>query len=220
MEFRIEKYKKAFLIDGKEWLEKKMGGKIMSKGETVYGITYRDPQEAKKAKKEWEGIQYILAENNMENIETVLTVYNKLAERNILKTEVGAKFLRELKERLLEAKEIENQRIYGLQPEDEQWLRVRERDKAKKEELLMQKNKKNADSYYRQKYYHSLILNFLLIAAILIMAYITLNSNHVNILNYENTLLNKYASWEADLQQREAELNAKERELTGKSSQN
>ncbi len=183
----------------------------MSKGETIYGITYQDPQEAKKAKKEWEGIQYIISEHNMEDIETVLKVYNKLAERNILKTEVGAKFLREWKEQLLESKEIANQRIYGIQIEDEQWLRVRERDKAKKEELLEQQKRKNADSYYRQKYYHSLILNILLVITILIMAYITLNSNHVNILNYENALLNKYASWEASLQQKEAELREKEK---------
>ena len=40
----------------------------MANGETIYGVTYRDPQEAKKAKKEWEGIQYILSENDMENI--------------------------------------------------------------------------------------------------------------------------------------------------------
>ena len=104
----------------------------MAKGETIYGITYRDPVEAKKAKKEWEGIQYILSQNDMENMEVALAVYNKLAERNLLKTEVGTKFLREWKERLLEAKEIENQRIYGFQLEDEQWLRVRERDRAEK----------------------------------------------------------------------------------------
>lgn len=199
----------------------------MAKGETIYGITYRDPVEAKKAKKEWEGIQYILSQNDMENMEVALAVYNKLAERNLLKTEVGTKFLREWKERLLEAKEIENQRIYGFQLEDEQWLRVRERDRAEKEERIAQKNKKNTSLYYRQKYYHALILNILLIAAILIMAYITLNSNHVNILNYENTLINKYISWEKDLQQKEAELKerekelkAKEKELFGKDSQN
>ena len=43
------------------------------------------------------------------------------------------------------------------------------------------------------------------------MAYITLNSNHINILNYENALLNKYASLEASLQQKEAELREKEK---------
>lgn len=192
----------------------------MSKGETIYGITYRDPQEAKKAKKEWEGIQFILSENDMEKMETVLAIYNKLAERNILKTEVGAKFLRELKERLLEAEEIENQRIYGISPEDEQWLRVRKRDQEKKDALLREKKRKNVDSYYRQKYYHALILNVLLVAAILIMAYITLNSNQVNILNYENALIDKYASWETSLQEKEAALKARERELLGRDSQN
>ncbi len=192
----------------------------MANGETIYGITYRDPQEAKKAKKEWEGIQYILSQNNMDDIETALSVYNKLVERNILKTKVGEKFLRELKERLLEAEEIENKRINGFSKEDEQWLRVRERDKAKKEELLEQKNRKSGDSYYRQKYYFSLTLNVLLVIAILIMAYITLNSNHVNILNYENALINKYVSWEQSLQQKEAELKEREQELERSSSQN
>ena len=192
----------------------------MANGETIYGITYRDPQEAKKAKKEWEGIQYILSQNNMDDIETALSVYNKLVERNILKTKVGEKFLRELKERLLEAEEIENKRINGFSKEDEQWLRVRERDKAKKEELLEQKNRKSGDSYYRQKYYFSLTLNILLVIAILIMAYITLNSNHVNILNYENALINKYVSWEQSLQQKEAELKEREQELERSSSQN
>lgn len=192
----------------------------MANGETIYGITYRDPQEAKKAKKEWEGIQYILSQNNMDDIETALSVYNKLVERNILKTKVGEKFLRELKERLLEAEEIENKRINGFSKEDEQWLRVRERDKAKKEELLEQKNRKSGDLYYRQKYYFSLTLNVLLVIAILIMAYITLNSNHVNILNYENALINKYVSWEQSLQQKEAELKEREQELERSSSQN
>ena len=192
----------------------------MANGETIYGITYRDPQEAKKAKKEWEGIQYILSQNNMDDIETALSVYNKLVERNILKTKVGEKFLRELKERLLEAEEIENKRINGFSKEDEQWLRVRERDKAKKEELLEQKNRKSGDSYYRQKYYFSLTLNVLLVIANLIMAYITLNSNHVNILNYENALINKYVSWEQSLQQKEAELKEREQELERSSSQN
>ena len=192
----------------------------MANGETIYGITYRDPQEAKKAKKEWEGIQYILSQNNMDDIETALSVYNKLVERNILKTNVGEKFLSELKERLLEAEEIENKRINGFSKEDEQWLRVRERDKAKKEELLEQKNRKSGDSYYRQKYYFSLTLNVLLVIAILIMAYITLNSNHVNILNYENALINKYVSWEQSLQQKEAELKEREQELERSSSQN
>lgn len=189
----------------------------MSKTEVINGIAYKNPTEAKKAQKEWEGIQYILKENNMENIETALAVYNKLAERKVLKTEVGAKFLKELKDRLLEAEEIENKRIYGLSKEDEEWLK--EKKKIKKEQAekeAAQKTKQKEDIYYRQKYYHSLILNFLLIGAILIMAYITLNSDHVNILNYENALLDKYASWESSLQQKEAELNAWERELEKK----
>lgn len=190
----------------------------MSKKEIIYGIPYKNPEEAKKAQKEWEGIQYILSKNNMEDMEAVLALYNKLAERKVFKTEVGAKFLKELKEKLLEAKEIENKSIYGFNAEDGKWLKAREEQKSRKEEE--QKKQQEKEKSYRQKYYHSLILNFLLIGAILVMAYITLNSNHVNILNYENALIDKYASWETSLQQREAELNARERELAKKDSQN
>jgi len=198
------------------------GRENMSKVETIYGITYKNPEEAKKAQKEWEGIQFILSKNDMENIETVLSVYNKLMERGILKTEVGKKFLKELKERLLEAEEVENKKIYGFNEEDEKWLKRRkaqkdreEEEKAKQKARKEERQKKD----YRQKYYHALILNFLLVAAILIMAYITLNSNHVNILNYENALLDKYASWEESLKSKEADLNTRERELAKKEAQ-
>jgi len=217
----IIKVKKGYKINSH--IEQKNGGEEMSEKKVINGIPYENPEEAKKAQKEWEGIQYILSKNNMEDMEAVLALYNKLAERKVLKTEVGTKFLRELKEQLLETKEIEKKRIYGFSAEDEQWLQIKERQKIRKEKQKKeeeQKNQQKDETDYRQKYYHSLILNILLIITILIMAYITLNSNHINILNYENELINKYASWETSLQQKEAELNARERELAKKDSQN
>ena len=65
----------------------------------------------------------------------------------------------------------------------------------------------------RGKYKWSLFLNVLLVIVIIIMAYITLNSNHVNILNYERKLQDKYASWAQELQEKEDALNKLRNEL-------
>ena len=42
---------------------------------------------------------------------------------------------------------------------------------------------------------------------------ITLTSKSPTIINYESRILDKYASWEQELTQREAEVSAKEAEL-------
>ena len=56
----------------------------------------------------------------------------------------------------------------------------------------------------------SIILNLLLVAAVIAMFVITLKSDHPNILNYERTLQDRYASWEQELTEREAVLREKE----------
>ena len=65
----------------------------------------------------------------------------------------------------------------------------------------------------RSKYKWSVFLNVLLVIVIIIMAYITLNSDHVNILNYETKLQDKYASWAQELQEKEEALNKLRNEL-------
>lgn len=65
----------------------------------------------------------------------------------------------------------------------------------------------------KSKYRFSLFFNILLVIVIVIMVYITLNSNHVNILNYETKLQDKYASWAQELQEKEDALNKLRNEL-------
>ena len=68
----------------------------------------------------------------------------------------------------------------------------------------------------RSKYKWSVFFNVLLVIVIIIMVYITLNSNHVNILNYETKLQDKYASWAQELQDKEDALNKLRNELNVK----
>ena len=59
----------------------------------------------------------------------------------------------------------------------------------------------------------SLIMNIVMVVAIIAMFIITLNSDQPNILNYERSLQNKYATWEQELTRREQTVREKEREL-------
>ena len=51
------------------------------------------------------------------------------------------------------------------------------------------------------------------LSIIIAMFIITLNSKNPNILNYEQTIQNKYATWEQELQAWESELRERERNM-------
>ncbi len=129
-------------------------------------------------KKELKGIEYIRQTNNLNDIKTVLALYNKLMEKEIFQTSVGIEFMEGLRKSLIDSKEIQNHDIYGYQAEQP------------KEEKNTKENK------YK-----------------LIGFYITTNSKNINILNYENKLLDKYSAWEAELKERESIVAEKEKAL-------
>ncbi len=147
----------------------------------------------KEEKKELDGIQYIKQQNNMKDIKTVLALYNKLSEKNIFHTQAGIAFMEELQTQLVKSKEIDNQDIYGYREPE--------------------KKKEDKENSYKYKFYNSLIINFILLAALIAGFYITLFSKNVTILNYENKLIDKYSAWEAELMERESIVTEKEKEL-------
>jgi len=69
---------------------------------------------------------------------------------------------------------------------------------------------------YKSKYGWSLFVNIVLVLIIIAMVYITLNSNNINILKYEEKLQNEYAAWAEELAAKEAELGRREHELNSK----
>lgn len=59
----------------------------------------------------------------------------------------------------------------------------------------------------------SVIINGLLVIAVAAMFYIATTSTNPNILNYEKSLVNKYAYWEQELSERENAVRERERAL-------
>ena len=66
---------------------------------------------------------------------------------------------------------------------------------------------------FEERFFFSLVLNILLVIAVVVMFIIATTSDNPNIINYENSLVNKYASWEQDLREREDRIREEEKKL-------
>ena len=58
----------------------------------------------------------------------------------------------------------------------------------------------------------------MLVIVIIALFVITGTSKNPNIINYENALIDKYSSWESELNQKEKDLRVKEKEIKDRES--
>lgn len=168
----------------------------------VEGFLFRDKDLADKAKKEQEGIKYIKGKASMDNPKVVLEIYNKIIKQELFETPIGIGYLRELQEYLTAIPQINKEDILPIPVEDiicQEFISLKEAGK---------KTDKPSG-----KMRLSMALNVALAIMVVAMFVITLTSKHPNILNYEEKLLNKYASWEQDLDRRQQEILERERAL-------
>lgn len=203
--------------DSIEW----QGIKEMAKKENittiVNGFVFEDPEEAKKAQKEAEGVRYIKSKTDMENPEMVLQIYKDMIRQKVFETEVGIAYLAELQDYLKKVPYINDEDILPV-PTVTRETDALVRKKAKKAE------KKNADIRrnqapvtgkgvdYKKKFQISLVINVVLAVCIVCMFLINLTTNQTTILNYESKIIDKYESWEQELNERETKLRQQELE--------
>lgn len=67
---------------------------------------------------------------------------------------------------------------------------------------------------FKGRFFLSVLINLILAASVGVMFFIALTSDQPNILNYERTLVNKYAAWEQELTEQENMLRERERQMT------
>lgn len=167
----------------------------------IDGFSFETEEEIARARKESEGIKYIKEHTQMDNPEVVLTLYTKLVEDSMLTTPVGVAFLVELQDYLKESPTVEDGLI---KPIPSTCLRS-ERNKGT--------SKKTSETNYSLNKV-SLWFNVVLVIVVVGMFAISLlTGNNVNIINYENEIIDKYESWETELNDREAIIREKEAEL-------
>ncbi len=178
---------------------------------TINGFVFTDEAEAEQAKKEAQGIHYVEERADMHHPETVLEIYNKMVKQELFETAVGYTYLKELQEYLIQNPTINNRDILPISvthPMLEESLRKKLRISAKKESNEKKMLKKSDG--YRKKYEITLFISVILAVSMIGMFIIASTSNSPTIINYENKLIDKYAAWEQELDEREAALNERE----------
>ena len=179
-------------------------------GVEAEGFLFINGEDAAIADKERKQVDYLEKHIDYKNPEQVLSVYKKLIEERTFKTPVGMIYLRHLQNFLQEKVYIGKERIPAI-PVDEPCDRStpKPREELKSVRVAAQKRKEKQESNHKI----SVVLNFVLIAAVFVMFWMTMQSETPNMLNYRTALENKYAAWEQELTEREQVVREKELEL-------
>lgn len=197
----------------------------------VGNYEFETQAQADVAQKELEGVRYIRSQTNMDDPDVVLQLYNSLILKEVFVTPVGFDFLRQLQEYLNTVPYIKNEDILPipvyrpeLVEEDDPKREKQVRDRAQKrrqkkaKELRAQKKRKSRD--YHGAYLVSTffaVVFALVIAGMFAITY--LSDDNVNILNYENAIIDKYEDWQKALDKREKQLDERESELDEREDQ-
>ena len=198
---------------------------------TVGGFAFENPSVGEEALKEQEAIEYVNKQLNFNDTKSLLTLYNQMVTRRMFHTEVGYVYLKSIQEHLMKADVdpalIESIPVY-IDIDETTQDDVKKSDNAVKKkpdtngEVSNNIQFKNKERKLKQKIkkYQKLTVAFLAIAIVLVVTVVAMfviagTSDNPTILNYEEVLLNKYSSWEQDLQHREDELR-KQQKLVNK----
>ena len=175
---------------------------------SLNGYAFSTKEDFEKAKKEAESIMYIKAHVNMQNSQQVLKLYNKAVDTKMFHTVIGYEFLHQLYTYLIKNKVIEVEYIKNIPvrkqivdtevPED---LEAANK-KAEQFRLLYE------DAVEKRKQ-RNIIIGFLVFLICLMIAMVYFNYKSYD----ENQILDKYSAWEAELEEREQEIEKKEERL-------
>ncbi|MBO5371360.1 MAG: hypothetical protein J6A75_01430 [Lachnospiraceae bacterium] len=173
------------------------------------GFAFSDEKMMEKAAKEMEAVSFARNKIDMQNPESVLQIYCQMIERQLFKTPVGYAFLYELQEYLKTSSVIDLEVIPSI-PIVEVYETAKEEPKDKKPrekrtKAVHETKVQNVD--YKKRFHTSFSINILLILTVIAMFIVAGTSDNINILNYENALIEKYEMWEQELEEREEALN-------------
>jgi hypothetical protein len=144
-----------------------------------------------------------------------MKLYHKLTEKQAFQTIVGYEFLKELQVKLIASNTVTLENLPSISIVNGKHPNSAKEFAQLSAEQRENKLKDRADEY-RIKHRNSRIINIFLVIIIAAMIIITLlNVSHITG-DYEEAILNKYSSWEEELDAKEKELDEKENILNEK----
>ena len=193
------------------------------------GFVFRTKKEAELAQREIEGTKYLRQKLDMENPNAVFSIYQNLIEQDLFETPVCYCFLKELRDYLLMIPAISNEEVLAIhnrypQTEEEEKKQKKEQKKEEqrkerqreKEKAKNKKEQKKEGKNYKGRCQFFMVTSLILLISVVSMMLLAATSDNVNILNYENKLIDKYSSWEQELEEREQAVKEQEQALEEK----
>ena len=177
----------------------------------IAGYIFLDEQDYKEARREAETVEYIKANTDLDNLNKTVKLYQKLVERKTLKTVIGFEFLKGLQERIRSENIISEDSIPPIRVDSKE-----RHTKIYSNNIMQEHERKSMEQLLnlRVKLRNLRIICTFLITIIIVMIVISIYSDRNIFSKFENQIIDKYAAWEEELNEREQAL----RELEGSDS--
>ena len=116
----------------------------MDKKYTFQGHTFDDEKQWIAAKKEAEAIEYLRAKTDFSNLNSLLKVYNRMLDRDMMETVIGIAFLEEIRGVLVRSGMFEEEKIRPVPalPEKKKEKKRLELQKRSRERILLERCEK------------------------------------------------------------------------------
>ena len=191
-----------------------MATKTDSRIYIINSYQFETKEEYEQALQEKNGINYLNAQLDVNNIEKVYQLYTELVDKKIFITVIGIDYLKKLRGILLRDSRFsaDNLRPIRITTVNKQVKNRVEKYISSKYETEVRQHKKEKEGI-RNKLNTSIIINVVLVIMLIAMFFISKSSSNPTIIDYERKLQDKYASWESDLREKEQELKDLEWEL-------
>ena len=173
----------------------------MEKKFTFQGHTFDDEKQLIAAKKEAEAIEYLREKTDFGNMANLLKLYNRILDRSMMETVVGISFLKEIRETLIGSGMFTEDQVrpVPLLPEVKKLKKRKEAQTKSRERTLLERSE-------RQNTILKVVCFFLSVLVIGMFVIVLTGKRSPLAIRYEEQILNKYASWAEDLQEKETYL--------------
>lgn len=177
----------------------------------VNGYSFETQEEYEKALEEKKSIERLMKKVNLNKGELLVALYSGLITQNKLSTVIGLEYLCRLRDLIINKKyakaaDLPPIRTGNFKPERAVGYKLADTKQKLQEE-------KQQTLKYKERIRTLFIVNIALVIVIGVMMYIATTGSNVNIINYEQKLVDKYAGWETQLTEREQRVREAEKRL-------
>lgn len=171
----------------------------------VDGFVFPNEKEMQIAIREQKNIEVIRQRVPFEDAEAVYEIYTKLIDKKMFKTVLGYSFLYELRCRLVFNFGYEEADLPVVELPD-----VTEDGRVERINLGVLESKLERATLVQKRMTITIVILLIMIASMFVIAAVNPDVHYVNT---ENKILNKYAAWQEELEQREQAVKEKEAQL-------